>query len=651
VAVKGEFEITYFGGPDNPAPCGGVNYSAPYTALPPTDLAPGTVNTQNINGFLCSSPWVAGSPWTTVFAAGEYPLGIFTIPQSGSIGFTGAVTSGFQQALVVTNIAVYVGVLTGISSALVPNGLTLIHLWNQSTEVNSLYAFPGQAVSFVAVNSNVYFTGLMLQGIWVVSYTGSSGFTFQQATDYVCGRFIAELSGRLVVAECIFPGGGGTGVFPLPTIAWSGVGIFGQAWDGNPAHDVWNAANQAFFSGNIGGFNLLGDVPDQITGMATVGQTIVIVRTNGLTQQDPNSTFSTSGIQPYNWYHMWSSPQGVGGYAGTVAQFGQSLTFRSSDNVYTLSLSSGLAPVGNKIIARIVADQRTADNTIGVYALSSPSTKLWNSWWNFSSIYDLDGQLHYFLTFSSYTVVPSNFPSTPVFTCYGYDMNMADGSWHVWDFSKYFQDTSAGPGFTGFSCPMYPVKQTALNVVTLQISGVSSPRFLLFGAYSNYGTIAAPSFNGAMLQFVPFDYDFNSNWIVPYVSALYPPLSVPSPTIVFRGETLSLGHRIATRRLRLQADNAPMPTVQTGAQQQAQVTFTGAGPTETKTSPPFSMQGNQAPTGQPIRTYYGDVIVNSETVQPSLTSVFQPTNAWQTMCAFRIASASLIGNDATGTTQ
>lgn len=156
---------------------------------------------------------------------------------------------------------------------------------------------------------------------------------------------------------------------------------------------------------------------------------------------------------------------------------------------------------------------------------------------------------------------------------------------------------------------------------------------------------------GQLLSLVPFDYDFNSDPITNYIALVYPPLAIPDPKIVFRGETLTLGHKISTRRLRLQADNAPLPTIVANAQQQAKVTMTGAGQNSVSQSPTLNMQGNAAPTGLAIQTYYGDAVLSDEMVQPSLESVFFPTTPWQTMCAFRIASASLIGIDATGTTQ
>lgn len=656
---KGEFEVEYFGGPNNPAPCGGVNFSSPYTSIPPNDLAPGSVNTQNINGFLSSSPWVAHSPFDdSFFAANEFVIGTFNMSELQSSSGINNINSA-PSSLIVTNIAVYFGPFgSGFVASQVPLENTDTVYTFSPGELNANFLIPGYSASFIQVNGNVFIAGLMFKGVYVYGASNSSQGTvgpFQKATGYVSGRWIAELAGRLVLGECYFPTGGGTGAGLLPTIAWSGVGVFGQAWDGNPAHDVWDPLNLNFFNGNIGGFNLLGDVPDQITGLATAGQSIIVVRNSGITQQDPNSTFSTSGIQPFNWYHMWASSQGVGGDVNTVAQYGQTVVFRSSDNVYSLSMSSGLSALAPKMIPKMVADQRMLDNRPGflVDDTAAPPTGFENPSWNFSSIYEIDGQLHYLITLSAYLTNPSF--TEQDYICYGYDLNMSDGSWHFWDFGQYFQVSSPGSGFLGFSCPLVQQQNRYLAItVAPPIRGITSIfSFLLFGAYMSYGTLSQdPShISGRILQLVPYNYDFTSDWVTNYIVLLYLPLSLPSTTIVFRGETLSLGHKISTRRLRIQANNAPVPTVGTNYQQQAQVTFTGAGQNSVKQSPVINMQGNLDPTGLAIQTYYGDAVLSDEMVQPSLTSVFSSTTPWQTLCAFRIASASLIGIDATGTTQ
>jgi hypothetical protein len=74
----------------------------------------------------------------------------------------------------------------------------------------------------------------------------------------------------------------------------------------------------------------------------------------------------------------------------------------------------------------------------------------------------------------------------------------------------------------------------------------------------------------------------------------------------------------------------------------------GSGPGQTV---PY-MQGVAAPAGQAIQTFYGSVVLTDELVQASLLSVIiDPANPWNSLAMFRIATASLILVDATGSTQ
>ena len=78
-------------------------------------------------------------------------------------------------------------------------------------------------------------------------------------------------------------------------MAWSGVG----AYVGSGGSDPWDPANLLG-----GGFNELSDIPDQISGMATVGTSAIVHGGNGVSQIDPNPGYSTSGIQPFIFYHL-----------------------------------------------------------------------------------------------------------------------------------------------------------------------------------------------------------------------------------------------------------------------------------------------------------------------------------------------------------
>lgn len=634
---KGDQETLYG------TPWGGLDYSRPYNALDPPFLAPGTVNTSQINGFLTSAPWVAGSPYNFTFATGEFIMGSFKVTV---YGVSTTVVTSFT--LVVTNVGVYYSSSpsqTGVSLA--QFNLTSIHTWSGG-ELTAMYVVPGNAVSFVEVNGVVYFTALGLNGIFSVDASATFPPTFAQATDYVSASYIIELGGRLFVAQCRFPGGGGTGTTVLPTVAWSGPGEYA----GSGGSDPWNPVNSLG-----GGFNELSDVPDVITGLAGIGRSALISRFNGISQADPNPGTSNSGIQPYTFYHLWASAQGVGAYPNTFVQYGAQVTFLSSDNVYSISISSGLQPMGNRIIPRIITDQTAAGTATGV-ANTGTFTP---GYWYFASIINIAGQLHYLLQFTSYSYRIVAAARVGIFQAIVYDCNLAEGNaWHVWDQSAYGAVTTTP--FNGFSCPILQTTDS------FAVTGRSSTptqltfNFLLIGGISGFGTLPSYTLSGQIFQYVPLSYDFASSPFNTFVAALFSPLAVASTTITFRAEVGTLGHKLTVRRLRIQADNAPNPLAVAGAEQQARVTFTGQlNNSDTATlaweqnenagQPAPFMQGNDPPLGMPIQTYYGDAEISDELVQPSLTVLPNDgtnSSAWVPM--FRIATASLIWVDPKDTT-
>lgn len=636
-------------------PCGGVDYSRPPICLEPNFLAPGTVNTSQHNGFVCSSPWLAGSPFSTALAANEWVLGIH---QFHANTFQGPIDA--DCSLVVTNIAVYqssfnIAVQNG-AAQLAQSVLTVLHAWNQVTEINLNFIFPGGIVSFVEVNQTVFIAGLMFNGIFQVSYASGHGpptdlGVFAQTTAYVTAAYIIELAGRLVAAQTRFPTGGGpTGNFVTPTIAWTGVGAFTQ-WD------------PAALTG--GGFNLLSDVPDSITGLASIGRSAMILRQNGISQQDPNSNFSQSGIQPFVWYHLWASNKGVGALQGTVAQYGDRVFFQSDDNVYSISISGGLAPIGQRYIAKINQDQKKFGFLAGISNAGFDN----HGYWYYSSVAEVSGQIHYLTAFTAYTINPASGNATPTFTALVYDFNLSEQAWHTWDMSAYFKTGGGNLPFIGFSCPIVQVREhnyflfDSFNGTIVMVE----TNFYLCGGYSTYnrvdGSIHTIAPAGGLFNFVPNDYDFLTNPITSYVALMYPPLALPQSTINFRNESLPLGHKITTRSVRMQAANAPLPTVVAGAQQRATVQALGSVSASqiveagTRRAPnlgpniiPFGMQGNAAPTGNfTLQTYYGDAVLTDEMVSIVLSGkINDAANPWQSLPALRLAAVSLIANDPEG---
>ncbi len=635
--AKGEWE-QIFGGP-----WGGIDYSRPYNVIEKNSLAPGSVNTQQINGFLTSSPWVASSPYSTTFAAGEVVFGIFEV----DFGQGRGPYAQSHQTLIVTNQGVYesTGGATG-GAQYTPKTLHLVHAWAPG-EVEANVIGNGSLVTFVQLWQGatsfptIFFTAHWLNGVFKYAPLPGGAGTLTTATLYVCGAYLIELSGRLVIGECRFPTGGGpSGVNVLSaTIAWSGVG----AYEGAGVNDPWNPANFATLLGNVGGFNLLTDVPDQVTGLASMGRSALIFRDNGISQMDPGP----SGIDPWLFYHLWNSVQGVGASPNTVSQFGETCVFLSSNNVYVIGMQSGVSPLGDKIIAKILEDARIAGlkggvaNDVGGAGTTFP-------YWYVSNIVNIAGELHYLLVFSSFTVPLPDGSLTGTPTCYCYDLNMSEGGWNFWDFGQYFQqDGTTNAGFLTCSFPPTRAIDSTLSAVVVSGTPVgltTLARHLLFGAYTAVTTPPTPISRGQLFQLVPLDYDANTNPYSNYWAPIYPPLAIPGTTIKFRGEVISIGHKVTFRRLRMQSMNAPFPATVAGEQQHISVTFTGSltGP---QSSPEIPMDPDTT-----MHTYYGDVLLDDEMVQASINPKIEGTTPWVNLAMLRLSTVSLVGNDTKGST-
>lgn len=645
---KGEQEVLYFGPGQR---CAGLDYSLPYNCLDPNSLADGTLNTSQVNGFVTSAPWLANAPFrTTSFVANEFTMGIFEI-RIGQYKSFAAFVPSVSFFIIVTNLKVYITVGSdpaGFPVSVSPQFISIAHTWAPG-EIAPTLTDPSNAVSFVEVNGTVYFTGLMLNGIFSINLP--AGNVFAQATNYVCGAYIAELAGRLIVAQCRFPGGGGTGLNILPTVAWSGVGLYA----GTGATDPWNPANINNLA-TIGGFNLLADVPDQITGLAGMGRSAIIFREQGLTQCDPNPGNANSGIQPFNFYHLWASPQGAGAVKGTVAQFGYTVYFLSSDNAYSMNLYAGPQPIGPRIIPKIISDYRSVTYNGGIVGNAPTGSGTGTAYWYYGSVVNVSGQLHYLLTFSSYVETAT---SGQAFNAIIYDYNISENAWHFTNLNSYLTVAGASGTVLAFSCPI-------LQGSEINDSGSTNwnPSFILCGYISNFGTLLTYAQTGTVGQLVFWDYNFNSNPYNSMCGPLYPPLAMPNTKIVFRGEVIAVGKRNTERRLLIQADNAPLPFTPTlpTQQQQATATLNGSFAESTKTSAinwtqgggktnPY-MQGNYPPLGLPIQTYYADFVLSDEMIQASISSnIVDTANPWNSMCAFRLTTAMLVLDSTKGTIQ
>jgi hypothetical protein len=137
------------------------------------------------------------------------------------------------------------------------------------------------------------------------------------------GLYLGELNNQLILAN-VSVLDQGTGVtYSFPNLIWWSANGLPFEWD--PVHNT------------SAGFNPFLDVPDMITGLATLGIAGYIFRTNGITQFNPTG----SAITPFAFNHMWASDHGIGNvFPFSIAQYGPSCCFIDNDNVYSLSVTS-----------------------------------------------------------------------------------------------------------------------------------------------------------------------------------------------------------------------------------------------------------------------------------------------------------------------
>jgi hypothetical protein len=159
------------------------------------------------------------------------------------------------------------------------------------------------------------------------------------------GLYLGELNNQLILAN-VSVLDQGTGVtYSFPNLIWWSANGLPFEWD--PVHNT------------SAGFNPFLDVPDMITGLATLGIAGYIFRTNGITQFNPTG----SAVTPFAFNHMWASDHGIGNvFPFSIAQYGPSCCFIAADNIYSLSVTSANA-IGGTARDAIFADLAAATFT------------------------------------------------------------------------------------------------------------------------------------------------------------------------------------------------------------------------------------------------------------------------------------------------
>ncbi|HEY1644801.1 MAG TPA: hypothetical protein VGF75_00260, partial [Candidatus Saccharimonadales bacterium] len=236
------------------------------------------------------------------------PTGIFAVTLSGTAG---ALTIKAYQADDITGGWVNIGTQTDLGSG------------------------PIGRLTYVTINQVVYFSAPGLTSIYSLSLvTGSITFEFQLGvlTTALGCSYLGEMNGRLIAINVWqFVMGTGTVNFPYQ-VAWSAAG---------EQYGVWNVLDG---SGNPtgAGFNNLPDVEDVLTGSQFIGPTAYLYRQQGITEMTPLN----SGIDPFDFNHLWASEHGIGcPFDNTMSQYGSEGAFISDVDVFTMGLA-GINQIG-----------------------------------------------------------------------------------------------------------------------------------------------------------------------------------------------------------------------------------------------------------------------------------------------------------------
>lgn len=227
---------------------------------------------------------------------------------------------------------------------------------------------------YAMINSRVYFSNGSVQGLYA---DGES--SIKDSTHPGAWRYAGVLANHLVTCNTTEPEPGVVGSESFANrIRWSASG---------DAND-WTSFTA--------GFTDLLEVPDQITGFATLGRAGYIFRSNGITLMTPTGV----GTSPFQFDQVTNAPQGVGNkYPYSLATFGGLSAFVASNDIYGFD-GSTFTPFGGEAKKKIFADiaDATGDQVTGwiVPRLGTPFDFL--SYWlsipgvNVTWVYSYDDQ-------------------------------------------------------------------------------------------------------------------------------------------------------------------------------------------------------------------------------------------------------------------
>lgn len=347
---EGHFRIDYA------QPFAGVDSSAPPYFINPSSITDDSYN--------------------VVIKDGKYLLTQFEqVPLAGSGSFpVSNKLLGFGELpfIGVTGIGQYQDAGYFLITASASGGNTTINAY-QGGNLQGGFSFIGSAtvpsnglpdrLTYVIINQVVYLSAPNLTAILQLTLVPGSitfAFTLSILTTYLGCSFLGELSGRLMAFNVWqYSIGPPSAVNNFPyQVAWSAD---------SEQYGIWNPLD---ISGNPtgAGFNNIPDCEDVITGFQMEGPTCYVYRQQGITEISPLN----SGIQPFDFNHLWASKKGIGSiYSNSMSQYGSEGAFLSDSDVYTMGLG-GLQPIGGNAKNAIFKTLYASNNN--VFGLVLPLT-------------------------------------------------------------------------------------------------------------------------------------------------------------------------------------------------------------------------------------------------------------------------------------
>lgn len=161
---------------------------------------------------------------------------------------------------------------------------------------------------------------------------------------------------------------------PAPQVPNSVVYPYRVRWSASGDATAWTVG-----AGTSAGFADLLEVPDQLTGIAALGRSGYIYRSNGITLVTPTGV----GTAPFQFDQVTNSPKGVGNYFPySLDTYGGVSIFVAEEDIYLFDGTS-FVPIGGEAKNRIFSDLGSAsgDQVFGTVLARLDPTFPYLSYW------------------------------------------------------------------------------------------------------------------------------------------------------------------------------------------------------------------------------------------------------------------------------